>query len=215
MKKNIVVQAIAVTLSALMCASLAGCGSAGANQKIAQPRIGISQSTSRFQFSRVKLYSSMKEMADDSSHIVAGIVTSQKVEEDVAAPGTHVTLSKFRIMDSLKGDKKAGEEITINQDGRDDPMIIKKSEVVLLFLHEMYTGDARDLPWKGQYSVAGVWAGIYSLSKVNEFTTLSTIESTSSNREKNEEEVNFSRFMISDSDQLPETVSLSEVREMK
>ena len=79
----------------------------------------------------------------------------------------------------------------------------------------MYTGDARDLPWKGQYSVAGVWAGIYSLSKVNEFTTLSTIESTSSNREKNEEEVNFSRFMISDSDQLPETVSLSEVREMK
>lgn len=215
MKKNIVVQAIAVTLSALMCASLAGCGSSGANQEIAQPRIGISQSTSRFQFSRVKLYSSMKEMADDSSHIVAGIVTSQKVEEDVAAPGTHVTLSKFRIMDSLKGDKKAGEEITINQDGRDDPMIIKKNEVVLLFLHEMYTGDARDLPWKGQYSVAGVWAGIYSLNKVNEFTTLSTIESTSSNREKNEEEVNFSRFMISDSDQLPETVSLSEVREMK
>lgn len=215
MKKNIVVQAIAVTLSALMCASLAGCGSAGANQKIAQPRIGISQSTSRFQFSRVKLYSSMKEMADDSSHIVAGIVTSQKVEEDVAAPGTHVTLSKFRIMDSLKGDKKPGEEITVLQDGERDPMILKENEVVLLFLDAMYTGDARDLPWKGQYAVSGVWAGIYSLSNINEFTTLASIESNNSDRDTNEEDVNFSRFMISPSDQLPETISLSEVRDLK
>ncbi len=149
MKKDVLIQAIAVALSAMMCASLSACGPSAAKQEIVKPRIGISQEASHFQFSRVKLYSSMQEMADDSSHIVAGIVTSQKVEEDVAAPGTHVTLSKFRIMDSLKGDKKAGEEITINQDGRDDPMIIKKNEVVLLFLHEMYTGDARDLPWKG------------------------------------------------------------------
>lgn len=215
MKKNVLIQAVAVVLSAMMCTSLSACGSSATQQEIAKPRIGISQETSRFQFSRVKLYSSLQEMADDSSHIVAGIVTSQKVEEDVAAPGTHVTLSKFRIMDSLKGDKKPGEEITILQDGERDPMILKENEVVLLFLDAMYTGDARDLPWKGQYAVSGVWAGIYSLSNINEFTTLASIESNNSDRGTNEEDVNFSRFMVSPSDQLPETISLSAVRDLQ
>lgn len=217
MKKCHGVRLAVIVLCTVLCLPLSACGSSAQVQRIAKPRLAISKTDAELPFSRVKLYGSLQEMVDNSSDVVAGIITSQEVKEE-GQPGNYVTLSKVQVLDSLKGEKKPGDTIIVNQDGTEKinvgVILVKKDEVVLLFLHKMYTGDARDLPWKGQYSVSGVWAGIYSLSKVSDFTTLAFIEKNEGDRKQNEKNVHFTRFIISDSDQLPETVSLSEVREM-
>lgn len=85
--------------------------------------------------------------------------------------------------------------------------ILRKHEVVLLFLDRI---GKSDLPrrFEKDYAVKGVTAGIYMLSDTDQFPTLAA----SGGEDGKAGDVRFSRFMITDGDTLPMTVSLGQVR---
>lgn len=197
----------AAILAAGLLLGTAACGAASPSAdlpKPAQSRIGLPESTSNQEFMRVRFYKSLGDLKKDSPVIAAGIVTGQKVTTDVDG-SLKVTLSDFHVLDVSKGNVKPGQTLVIRQSGANDALILKKREVTLLFLNLVGNDNKA---YKGQYAIRGVDAGIYELSDPSSFTTLTA----SADGKGSADDVRFSRFMKTDSDRLPTTITLKQVK---
>ena len=211
MGKAFVRRLAAIILSLCAVVSLSGCGpDAPSLPKPAPSRIGLRDESGAM---RVTFYPSLRKLAKDSQAIVAGMVTDRKkvVETDGVTPFS--TLQTVRVLSTLKGSVRPGGAVGVLQDGLPDAgttgsaAILRKHEVVLLFLDHI---GKSDLPrrFEKDYAVKGVTAGIYMLSDTDQFPTLAA----SGGEDGKAGDVRFSRFMITDGDTLPMTVSLGQVR---
>jgi hypothetical protein len=136
---------IAITAAGILAAGLAGCSSASTSEG-----------------SRVQLYDSVSALADDSSIIVAGTVSSQKTVADIPNGG-NFTLSTFTVTKSAKTDSghPDGSTITVRQIGSPKASgpapFLEQGKSYLLYLHP----SELDGDLASHFYVTGGSAGIY------------------------------------------------------
>ena len=194
-----------VVTSMILAAAVTGVAGCGDASTAVPPRHGIAESDMTIHFSRTKLYSSMQELVDDTPLIVTGTVGNTRVDKDVDGR-SHVTLHDVEIMNVVKGDAQPGETIVLRQTGKDDPSILKDSETALLFLLPSgLPGDLAD-----QFFPKGVYAGIYMPDDGNDLAVLSS----SAEDNASADGVDFSRLITDSGDDLPETISLGDIRRL-
>lgn len=83
-------------------------------------------------FSRVQLFSSLEEMADDSNEIVMGVVRSQEEVYDIDDT-TPFVLTYVTVVDAQKGVLRAGDEIIVRQTGFAEESLLENGSTYLLF----------------------------------------------------------------------------------
>ena len=122
----------------------------------------ISRSDGDAHASRVKLYDSVASMAQDSSAVLVGTVSSQEVATDID-PTTHFTLSTITVTNTPKSDGSIteGSTVTVRQIGSaEQPAPTTLMEVggtYLLYLTPSgLTGELAS-----QFYITGANAGLY------------------------------------------------------
>lgn len=140
-------------IAVVMVVAAAGCGSVGG------PEV---HQVAGSEMSRVRLYSSVAELAADSRLVIEGTVTGQSVAADVDAM-TDFTLSEVKVVRSMRGADRvvAGDSVVVRQLGSDKqhpPVpILVSGHVYLLYL----TPSGLEGSLSSQYYVTGANAGIY------------------------------------------------------
>lgn len=118
---------------------------------------------------------------------------------------SHVTLHDVAIANVIKGDAEPGGTLVLRQTGKDDPSILRDHETALLFLLPSgLPGDLAD-----QFFPKGVYAGIYMLDDDADLAALTSDTDGSGSSDG----VDFNRLIIDSGDDLPQTVSLGEIRD--
>ncbi len=151
-------RAATVGIAAVLAAGLlAGCSS---NAETSAP--SNKGGTSQAEGSRVKFYSSLSAMADDSTVIVSGTVTAQRTVTDID-PITKFTISTVTVSAAPKGAAlSVGSTVEVRQFGSlketgPAPLLVK-GEGYLLYL----TASGLDGELASQYYVTGGNAGLYA-----------------------------------------------------
>lgn len=111
--------------------------------------------------SRVRFYSSLKDMKADSAVVVQGVVTSQRVTRDID-PDTVFTVSTLTIQNAVKGKANLKRStVEIRQFGatkEDGPAtMLQNGSAYILYL----TRSGLPGPQADQYYVTGGSAGMY------------------------------------------------------
>lgn len=110
--------------------------------------------------SRVRLYDSVSEMAEDSALVVTARVLETKTVQDIDAY-TDFTLSTVEVLES--NEAKAGDLLTVRQFGSDEqepivPLLVTGQDYLLFLTNSGLKGDLAS-----HYYVTGSSAGIYQL----------------------------------------------------
>jgi len=112
-------------------------------------------------YSRVRSYQSISDLAEDSELIAVGTVTNRWTAADI--DDTKFTLSRFEITEVLKGDSTVGETVTIRQygdPGRWEPvLLLQQGKDYLVYL----TASGLDGELASQFYITGGNAGLYGL----------------------------------------------------
>lgn len=112
--------------------------------------------------SRVKLYDSVASMAQDSSAVLIGTVSSQEVAADID-PATHFTLSTVTVTNTPKSDGSIaeGSTVTVRQIGSAEQpastTLMEVGNTYLLYLTP--SGLSGELA--SQFYITGANAGLY------------------------------------------------------
>ena len=144
--------------------------------------------------SRVKLYTSVADLAKDSTVVVSGLVVSQKVVRDID-PTTEFTISEVQVADAPKSTNGIikGGTILLRQLGSDKQIgparIVETGKRYLLYL----TASGLEGDLGSQYYVTGGTAGLYEAL----------------NSKSTSEIVSFSHGASDEGDQLPSQLSIT------
>lgn len=201
--------------------------------KPVESRIGMTEDEVPTEnYDRVEFYRSLDQMKKDSPVIAAGIMGTGK---SVLDPSTQsqVALQDFHVLACAKGNGNVqpGKTITIAADhiakaSEKKTFGLRPGEVVLLFLQPTNYKDTvgatneseetretvRRL--KSAYTIAGTYVGIYMLKDLSDYSTLTKAAqgSGSGSVSDSANDIKFSRFVKSRGDQLPETITLADVK---
>ncbi len=166
----------------IAAAGLAGCTSATASHSDA---------------SRVRFYSSVQELAADSTAIVSGTVTAQNTATDID-PTTVFTISTVTVKDAPKGSGLTpGSTVEVRQFGDSNQVgpapLLTQGTDYLLYL----TASGLSGPLASQYYVTGGTAGVYEAS---------------TSPQAHSSETTFSQVQPDAGDTLPATVNISQAQ---
>jgi hypothetical protein len=224
-----------------MIFALGACGNAGNSAsraestanlpKPVESRIGMTEDEVPTEnYDRVEFYRSLDQMKKDSPVIAAGIMGTGK---SVLDPSTQsqVALQDFHVLARAKGNVQPGKTITIAADhiakaNEKKTFGLRPGEVVLLFLQPTNYQDTvgakneseetretvRRL--KSAYTIAGTYVGIYMLKDLKDYSALNKAAqgSGSDSGSRSASDIAFSRFVKSHGDNLPETITLKDVK---
>lgn len=124
---------------------------------------GTTSSSGGSDVSRVRLYSSANALAADSSLVVVGVVSKQRVAADIT-PDLDFTISTINVQKVVKknGKAQAGSTVEVRQDGSSgqspSTTLLKPGTPYLLFL----TDSGLDGALASQFYVTGANAGLYA-----------------------------------------------------
>ncbi|WP_289093881.1 hypothetical protein [uncultured Bifidobacterium sp.] len=187
---------IGICVMLLASLVLGACGSDAAN---AGPVTGT-------EVSRVKLYQSTEQMADDSDLIVVGSVSNTRTVQDLDDT-TDFTLANVKVLATIKGDAD-DDTIVVRQTGSveqgDSELLISSGDTVMLFLvHSGLDGELAD-----QYYITGATAGLYSIDAVDSMSSLARGDDSPA------DDAHFQRVDMQSGDSLPQTLTMEDVEAM-
>lgn len=228
---------IAAVVAAIgMIATLGACGNSASSAESAanlpkpvESRIGMTENEVPGEnYDRLEFYRSLDQMKDDSTVIAAGIIGTGK---SVLDPSTQspIALQDFHVLARVKGNVKPGKTITIAADhiakaNEKKTFGLRPGEVVLLFLQptdykdtvgaENESEETRETVrrLKSAYTIAGTYVGIYMLKDLKDYSALVKAAQGSGSDSGSVSKIEFSRFVKSDGDRLPETITLADVK---
>lgn len=193
--------------------------------KPVESRIGMTENEVPGEnYDRVEFYRSLDQMKGDSTVIAAGIMGTGKSAIDPSTQSP-IALQDFHVLACAKGNVKPGKTITIQVDhvakaSEKKTFGLRPGEVVLLFLrptdYKDTVGAANESEetretvrrLKSAYIIAGTYVGIYMLKDLKDYSALTTAAKGSGSASK----IEFSRFVKSNGDRLPETITLKDVK---
>ncbi|KRF08951.1 hypothetical protein ASH00_04545 [Arthrobacter sp. Soil782] len=154
---------VIVLVGLMTAAGLASCG-ASPNDDTATRSVVQEPTTTQGEAhaARVKLYPSLKSMADDSTAVVVGTVTAQRVAADID-PATDFTISTISVTSAKRsnGSVKSGTTVEVRQFGSANQVpLVPLMEVGGTYLVYL---TASGLPGElgTQFYVTGSNAGLY------------------------------------------------------
>ena len=164
---------------------------------------GATSSSGESDISRVRLYPSAKALAADSSLVIVGFVSAQRVADDIT-PDFDFTISTIDVREVVKKKGKtkvqAGSTVEVRQDGSGDQppsaILLKPGTPYLLFL----TDSGLDGELATQFYVTGANAGLYSAESSNA-------------RVKNWDDVDFKQVDKESKEELPAVISPDDLPE--
>lgn len=171
-------------LAVTMVAALAGCATASG------------ETSQHSDYSRVRYYQSLGDLAEDSSAVVYGVVVDQEVVADID-PITNFTLSTLRVDRVIKGDSvEKDDRVVIRQFGKEgdrgpSPLMTVGSSYLLYLTLSGLPG-----PQSTQYYVTGGNAGLFGQADAKSRTE--------------EFDASFRQLAPDEGDALPRAVTLSE-----
>ncbi len=143
-------------------------------------------------YSRVQLFSSLDEMADDSDEVATVVVDSQEEVYDIDET-TPFVLTRVTVQEGYKGSLHGGDEIIVRQTGFVEESLLENGSSYLLYL----VPSGLDGELAGHYYINGVTAGIYQVEAP-------TARSRS-------QQPGLQRVDVESGDDLPNAVSMDEV----
>lgn len=196
-------KAIGVAIAVLICATctLSACST---DTTQAQADDGTSSShgqtngSTSTEFSRVKLYETLDDLAADSSLIVIGTAEAVEVTHDIDGL-TPFSVFNVAVSEVLKGDVAVGDTVVMRQTGGEgDPGVLEDGQTALLYL----TPTGLDGELASQYYPVGVTAGVYVLD--GDVAALSA---------DNDSAATFSHTVTDTGDSIPNVLSLEEAKD--
>lgn len=149
-------KAIGVAIAVLICATctLSACST---DTTQAQADDGTSSShgqtngSTSTEFSRVKLYETLDDLAADSSLIVIGTAEAVEVTHDIDGL-TPFSVFNVAVSEVLKGDVAVGDTVVMRQTGGEgDPGVLEDGQTALLYL------TPHRLGWRARFAVLSGW----------------------------------------------------------
>ncbi|MBT1172573.1 hypothetical protein JS528_04215 [Bifidobacterium sp. MA2] len=156
--------------------------------------------------SRVTLYASVDQLAEDSDLIIAGQVTDTTTARDID-DSADLTLATVTVLETLKGETPDANEAIVHQTGSREQhtpntlytpnTLLSRGDVVLLFLvHSGLGGNLAE-----QYYITGAGAGMYRMTDAESPLSIDDMDN-----------VSFHRVNTDSGDDLPDVLSVEELR---
>lgn len=183
-------QVVVASVAALACMGLGACGS-----------VDETVSRSGSDMSRVKVYQSVEQLADDSDAIIIGDVQSTAVTRDIDDV-TDFTLASVLVKEVAKGDLAPSDDITVRQTGADAPQLSEGDTVMLFLVHSGLDGELA-----GHYYITGATAGMYEADPLAE-----VLQADDSENDGIQSNTQFERVDKDSGDDLPMTLTMDDIR---
>lgn len=187
-----------IGICAMLLASLV-LGACGSDAATDGPETGT-------EMSRVKLYQSAEQMADDSDLIVVGSVGDTRTVQDLDDI-TDFTLADVKVLTTIKGDA-GGDTVVVRQtgspeQGESDSLMSSGDTVMLFLVRSGLDGELAD-----QYYVTGATAGLYAIDAVDSMSSLARGDDSLA------DDARFQRVDTQSGDSLPQTLTAEDVEAM-
>lgn len=161
---------------------------------------------------RFEFIHSLSELKKKSPTIVIGIVTKTTPTLDTDNTSI-ITLDTIHVLTTLKGNVKPHQKIDILQEGAwsksyTPPVLLKKGEVGLFFLQKEDDKEKKISKGVTVYSAVYGYVGMYMLKNLKDFSTLTQ----AADGQGSADSVAFSRYILSEHDHLPMTITPKDVK---